>query len=211
MIIYETIIGGILMKLVNLEILHNEMMSQQFPVATFNFSYKNTEFSCIFDTTTEPYSIIFFKNISGTKLSINVYKGYIVDDFIGDKKQFWDFWNYFNLEKKNGTFSLSDFYSYLNSQIPNFFDRREHHNRATIAIVKDVEEMDKIYFKGFINWEKVRAESGNETKGRTRRNLEKTKLLYPEIYEAIKDLDISVRYSTKNTQNAENYKNLLDL
>lgn len=45
---------------------------------------------------------------------------------------------------------------------------------------------------------------------RSKTNLEKTKILYPQIYQAIKDYDISVRYTDIANPNAIEFENLLN-
>ncbi len=58
------------------------------------------------------------------------------------------------------------------------------------SIIYEVEESDKIYFKCFINHDK-----GDGKRSFSHKNREKTRLLYPDIYNEIQGKNISVKYT----------------
>ena len=66
-----------------------------------------------------------------------------------------------------------------------------------------------IYPIGITNWEVVHAKNPQlleNTYHRSTKNLNKTKELYPKIYEATKNMDITIIYETEANDNTEKYK-----
>lgn len=55
--------------------------------------------------------------------------------------------------------------------------------------IYNFEESDKVEYDGLINWS-----TSNCGRHHTLKNHEKTRILYPDIYDTIKNKDISVRY-----------------
>ncbi len=99
-------------------------------------------------------------------------------------------------------FSTKKFFEDFNSRIPDDFRfLKKQELLKLITSTYDIEESDKVYYNGIIDWDKV-----NNGNNRQEKNLEKTRLLYPELYKQIKDKNISVRYS--NVPNKEKEKEI---
>ncbi len=71
--------------------------------------------------------------------------------------------------------------------------------RKTILKYDKIDKNDGIYPIGTLNWEEINIQRlilGKTSKNRDPKNLDKTKNLYPRIYEATKDMNISIRYGS---------------
>ncbi|MCJ1989095.1 DUF6037 family protein [Lactococcus carnosus] len=200
---------GFILK--HLRLLHQEMKLVPVTASTFDFEYNKISCSCIFEANyLNGFSITFLKKLSGEDLELPVRKGYIMDSYIENQELYFKFWRYFNLKASSGDFSMTSFYQSLNQYIPKTFNIRQNYNRALLVKQYNVEKKDRPYFLGFKNWKVIKAKNP-ETKGtRSEENLDKTKLLYPLIYEATKNHDISVRYTDRNIQKDVDFKALLD-
>lgn len=198
-------------KLENLQLFHSGMKQLGVSIATFDFKYKQTVFACLFEANYEEgFSLTFFKPISGETLLIPILPGYLVNTFIEDHNLYTYFWNFFQLEVKNGGFTMQSFFEHLNQAIPPKFNINKNLNRPLISRKYDTEDKERPYFLGFINWQMLRAKNPEVKGSRSETNLEKTKLLYPQIYQAIKDYDISVRYTDIDNPNAQSFQKLLN-
>ncbi|WP_353050273.1 DUF6037 family protein [Bacillus sp. ISL-47] len=69
-------------------------------------------------------------------------------------------------------------------------------SRNTIAAIYQFEEKDKVYIKEIRNWDNY----PHLNKSCSLENKEKTRLLYPDLYEEIKDKNISVFYTDKKRE-----------
>lgn len=195
----------------HLRLLHQEMKLVPVTIATFDFEYNRITCSCIFEADySNGFSITFFKTISGEALKLPVRKGYMMDSYIENPGLYSRFWNYFNLDAKDGGFTMKSFYEKLNHSIPQTFNIKRNYDRPLLAKQYNTEKKDRPYFLGFKNWKIIKAKNP-ETKGtRSEENLKKTERLYPLIYEATKNYDISVRYTDHDTHKDDHFKKLLD-
>jgi hypothetical protein len=207
-----TLPGGSPMSFVieHLRFLHQEMKLIPVTIATFDFEYNEINCSCIFETDyTEGFSITFFKIITGESLKLPVHRGYMMDTYIENKELYFKFWKYFDLKAKNGEFSMNSFYERLNQSVPQKFSMKKNYNRPVLAEKYDTEKKDRPYFLGFKNWKIIKAKNPNAKGTRSAENLNKTKRLYPLIYEATKNYDISVRYTDHDSHKDEKFEALL--
>lgn len=197
-------------KLENLQLFHLGMKKLGVNIATFDFKYKQTIFACLFEANYEKgFSLTFFKPISGESLKMPILPGYLVSTFIEDRDLYTYFWTFFQLEARNGGFTMQSFFERLNQSIPSTFEINKNLDRPLISRKYDTEDKERPFFLGFINWQMLRAKNPEAKGSRSETNLEKTKLLYPQIYKAIKDYDISVRYTHIDNPNAQEFKKLL--
>ena len=90
---------------------------------------------------------------------------------------------------KNSPFSTNAFFSELNSIFPSKLSESGKIDNNILNKIYNFEESDKYEYDGLIDWSK-----SNSGKHHTVRNHEKTRILYPDIYDMIKGKDISVRY-----------------
>lgn len=163
-------------------------------VDVFEYQYNNISCSCIFKPDyQEGFSITFVKKSTGTIMKLFIKPGY---DLQINGRDFSVFCNFFEIGRGKGVFSMKDFINHFNNHIPIKPSDFSPEKRKLVSKVFKVEESDKVFFDYLINWDKIRAQNPNITSSRSKKNLDKTKMLYPEIYKEIKNYDISVAYST---------------
>lgn len=197
-------------KLDNLQSFHAEMKKLNVSIATFDFTYNEVSCACLFEADYEKgFSLTFFKTISGESLKLPVLPGYRLNTYIEDPDFYRYFWNFFQLNKRDGGFTMSSFFENLNRKIPQHFSIENNLDRPLLAKQYDTEEKDRPYFLGFINWQILRAKNPKVKGSRSDVNLKKTEILYPQIYKATKNYDISVRYTAIDNPNIKNFTNLL--
>lgn len=187
------------MKLPNLKKLHWSMKKLDLLVDVFDFSYNEVDCSILFNPDYKTgFSLTFFKKKNAHVLKLPVQPGY---NLIIENENFHAFCRFFEIKREKGAFSIIDFFEYLNSKIPTKSIPNTTDQRKIISSLIPIDDSEKIYFDHLINWEKARAKNPELKKGRDPKNLEKTRLLYPEIYQEIKDFDISVAYSSEPALN----------
>lgn len=197
-------------KLENLQSFHIGMKKLGVSIATFDFVYNKVSCACLFEANYEKgFSLTFFKTISGETLKLPVLPGYRVSTYIEDPDFYNYFWDFFQLQQKNGGFTMKNFFENLNQKIPLYFNLNRNLDKPILAKKYDTEEKERPYFLGFINWQVLRAKNPELKGSRSEANLEKTKILYPQIYQATKDYDISIRYTDIDSPNAQKFKKLL--
>ena len=175
-----------MMKL-NLCDLHLDILKHDKTYDVFDYTHNGIEFSVMFDVN-EPFKLTFIKKRSALYLILDVSTDYEINTYLGDKLQILKDM----LELKDGTtkFSTNKFFEEFNQRIPHAISNREI-SKSTLSRVYNCEESEKIYIKELRDWDKY----PHLEKHATPENREKTRLLYPEIYENIKDKNISVFYT----------------
>ena len=197
-------------KLENLQMFHHGMKEIGARVATFDFEYNDISCSCIFQADYDKgFSLNFFKLISGDSLELKIHPGYRIDTFIEDEELYKKFWKFFDMKVADGGFTMRSFVENLDHSIPQTFNPDINIDRPVIAKKYDVEEKERPYFLGFKNWEVLRLKNPNLKGKRSKENLEKTQNMYPLIYEAIKDFDISVLYTDRDIKKDTSFKSIL--
>ena len=87
---------------------------------------------------------------------------------------------------------------HFDMQIPQMYILDDE-KRKTILKYDRMDASDGIYPTAMLNWEEINAInsiSGKRCGSRSPKNLDKTKNLYPLIYETIKDMNVSIRYGS---------------
>lgn len=172
------------------------MQEMNVQIGTFEYSYNEVASDVVFDTrNSDSWKLIFIKRGSGDTLIIPIKKGYRFT--IEGNQKYKDFTNYFGIGRGKGQFSIKDFISYLCNQIPPKYRLSDNVRRTILMYDKLDNNSDGIYPIGIKNWDVVHAKNPmlpKEKFHRTSKNLLKTKELYPEIYSAIKDMDITIIY-----------------
>lgn len=178
-----------MMKL-NLHDLHVDILKHNKTYDVFDYIHNGVEFSVMFDVNCEPFKLTFIKKRSTLYLILDVLAGYKINTYLGDKlKILKDM-----LELKDGKtkFSTNKFFEEFNQRIPHGISN-EKISKSTLSKIYNCEESEKLYIKRLVDWDK-HPKSG---KNATSENHEKTRLLYPEIYERIKGKNVSVFYTDK--------------
>lgn len=182
------------MKLTNLRPLHVDILKNKMTFDVFDYLHNGIEFSVLFDIASKPfYKLVFIKKRSDLHLIFDVKTDYYINTFLGEKLAIL----LQMLELTNGmtAFSTNKFFEEFNNKIPPIVSKKQI-QRASISKIYKCEESDKIYIKEMRNWDKYPLLGKNVTE----ENREKTRLLYPDIYEEIKDKNVSVFYTNENSK-----------
>ena len=108
-------------------------------------------------------------------------------------------------------FCIFLFKDYFNENIPDEYKLSDNTRKKIIKYDRIDMDSEGIYPISLKNWELIHAKNNKLPKDkfhRSSKNLAKTKQLYPDLYEAIKDKDISVNYSTEIGEHTEQIKKL---
>ncbi|MDY4172527.1 MAG: DUF6037 family protein [Evtepia sp.] len=194
----------------NLKVFYLSMRKINVQIGTFVHIYNEVISDVILDTRgSEFWQLVFIKRGNGNTLSIPVKRGYRFT-IEGDEK-YQDFINYFGIGRGKGQFSIKDFVSYLNNQIPPKYRVSDNARRTILRYDKLDNDSDGIYPIGITNWEVVHAKNPMLPKDkyhRTCKNLLKTRELYPEIYYVTKDMDITIIYGIEPGRKTQKIKNI---
>lgn len=177
-----------MMKLDSLQALCASIKKNNATYTVFTFTKNNVEFDIFFDIGVTPYALGFIVKKSNFDLWIQVQRGFIIEPFI-PKTKFKQLITLLNLQYDPAhKFSTISFFTEFNKKIPSEYNKPNDELVRHVSVYKyDIEESDKLYFKEFKQW---------KDRQRSEANTEKTRLLYPEIYERIKDRpNISVAYT----------------
>lgn len=178
-----------MMKL-DLRDLHLDILEHKKTYDVFDYSHNGIQFSIFFDVNCTPFKLIFIKKKSNQYLIFDIMNGYLINTYLDKKLKTLKCM----LELKNGKtrFSTNQFFEEFNRNIPHTIQNKKI-SKKTISRIYNCEESEKIYMRELRDWDKY-PELGKHA---TIKNKEKTRLLYPEIYEEIKDKNISVFYTDK--------------
>ncbi|QYA41193.1 hypothetical protein KYI09_11100 (plasmid) [Macrococcoides caseolyticum] len=175
--------------------LYIDMRTNNVFFQTFSIKFNNVNADCIFSIQDEPFELIFIRKSDAQVMKIDIKKGFTLDI----QNKFSEFYKFFNIRYGKGNFSLISFLDYLSSKIPKNVDILSNDERRLIYNSIEIEDSKKIYYLSLTNWDKVNLGKVKKVGTRSAKNLAKTQLLFPHIYEAVKDKDISINYSSKPT------------
>ncbi|WP_438492084.1 DUF6037 family protein [Paenibacillus sp. IHBB 3054] len=191
-----------------LKTFYSSMRQLNVEIGTFEHKYNNVISDAIFDTRDSGgWKLTFIKRASGNVLCVPIQKGYRFS--ITGNAEYNALIEYFGIGSGKGQFSIKDFVDYLDKQIPTEYRLSDNKRKAILKYNKLDNESDGIYPIGIKNWEVIHAknpELPEDKYHRTPKNLLKTKELYPDIYNATKDMDITIMYGTDSGENTEKIK-----
>lgn len=186
-------------KLQGLDLFYISMRELNVRIGTFDFKYNKVESDVIFDIRdTRQWYLVFIKRDFGSILKILIDKGYKFT--IKGNEKYREFISYFNIKSGKGNFSIKEFKENLESVVPDKYILTDNTRKQVIRYDKIDDDSNGIYPVGIKNWEEIHAknpELPKEKYHRTRKNLEKTRELYPKIYTVTKDMDITIIYGKK--------------
>lgn len=187
---------------------YSSMRKLNVQIGTFEHTYNEIVSDAIFDTRNlDVWNLIFIKRGNGETLSIPVNKGYRFT--IDGNEKYNDFIHYFRIGKGKGQFSIKDFVNHLNKQIPSEYKLSDNKRSIILKYDKLDSDSDGIYPIGITNWEVAHAKNSMLPKDiyhRRSKNLLKTRELYPGIYEATKNMDITVIYGVTPGEKTQEIK-----
>lgn len=181
-------------KLNGLAPLHRSMRERGASSAAFPFEFGRVACSALFFTDESPYKLVFYKHASSERLEFEVLRGYLIrlprsrEDEIA---------SFFEISGRGFRWHLFNrLVEAINGQAPGEFRPPRPTERRAIAVARQLEEADKIYFCGFRDWSEINARATGRICHRSDENLKKVKLLDRRMYEDIKGRDISVCYTS---------------
>ena len=187
---------------------HLSMLKINVQIGTFEYIYNEVVSDAIFDTRDkEPWKVVFIKRGQGDTLSIPIKKGYRFT--IEGNEKYKEFVDYFNIGRGKGQFSIKDFVNHLNNKIPSEYILSDSVRKTVLNYDRIDNDSDGIFPIGIKNWEVAHAKNPllpEDKYHRTNKNLSKTRQLYPAIYSAIKDMDITIIYGTMPGEKTEKMK-----
>lgn len=190
----------------SLKELYKSMCSLGVQIGTFIHEYNGIRSNVIFDT--RKWILIFIKQGLGDTLTLKVQKGFKFT--IEGDKEYRRFIAYFGISGGKGKFSIADFVNHFSRQIPTKYIITDNVRQTIVNYDRLDSNSDGIYPIGVKNWDVIHAQNPSLPKDkyhRTKENLLKTKELYPEIYELIKDKDITIIYGQKQGAETDRIKN----
>lgn len=166
------------------------MMQNDLSYCVFEFLVNNVEFDIFYDVGVTPNKIGFLPIGDARQLWLDVRRGFFIDDGLTND-QYYTLVNILGLERDPyNKFKPANFFNDFNNKIPDEFRVLNTRERAAIVgRAYTVEEHLKTVYDGQYDWDEL-----GVPKKRSKENLEKTRLLLPDLYLQIKDRNISVRY-----------------
>ncbi len=184
------------------------MLKINVQIGTFEYIYNEVVSDAIFDTRdTELWKVVFIKRGQGDTLSIPIKKGYRFT--IEGNEKYKEFVDYFGIGRGKGQFSIKDFVNHLNNKIPSEYILSDGVRKTVLNYDRIDNDSDGIFPIGIKNWEVAHAKNPllpEDKYHRTNKNLSKTRQLYPAIYSATKDMDITIIYGTMPGEKTEKMK-----
>lgn len=179
------------MRLNKLRPIHDEILEKFQTYAIFQFKKNKTEFDVFYDIVKMPWQLGLLARQENFQLWIAVDIDFNFIPYI-DPEQYKKLVAILGIKyDPNNKFTPFAFFKEFNESIPSHLPNIDHNSvRKVVLKCMQIEEADKIYYCGSIEWDKL-----GGSKKRSIENLEKTRLLYPELYFRIKDRNISVKYS----------------
>lgn len=190
------------MVLTNLKMIYSQITRLNMTFCIFPFQKNKVKFDVYFDIKDSPFKLGFIAKNTNLSIWFDIQRGFIIDCRLS-KEQYYLLCKILNLKKasEENPFSTSAFFDEFNNAIPNKLQPLELYRDTIIHVAINkysIEEPDKLYYYGKIDWDLPQ----NIGKGRrSNENLEKTRILYPEIYEIIKDKNISIKYTKDQSYN----------
>ena len=174
------------MKLYQIKPLLQDMGINKVKQDKFSFRYNNVEFDVVVLIEREPFELLFGVVDANFSFALKIEKGYELEGISDDV--FYRLCEILNLRPGKNGFRSWDFLKYFASHIPQRYSGRKlEPDEIAIYMRKEIDEGDRIYFKG---WQI------HVTDGRQVRNLLKTKrILGDEAYEYCKKFNISSCWS----------------
>jgi hypothetical protein len=186
------------MKLTGLLKIYKELIAHKENYYIFPFKKNNTFFEVLFDIYKNPYKLHFLQRESNFNFMVHVKEGFIINPTL-DNDVYRKLCKALNLKyDPENKFSPFAFFNEFNDKIPDFTVREKRERELLKFYSSDIEEPDKLYFDCFIEWEKT--DTGNHV---TQKNLDKTRILFPEYYDYCERENVSIRYTWKN-ENLQN-------
>lgn len=174
-----------------LQTLYKDMKIKNETYTIFDCQHNKIKLIMLFDISSQPFSLLLFKRRSSQNLLLDIQQGFMLNPSLS-QEQYKTLLQILEIQNGATIFRTSVFFQELNSKIPCQTSAYEMDTeiRKIISCARNFEEKDKIFLYGYIDWDKIES-----NKRYTQANREKTRILYPPVYNTVKDKNISVRYT----------------
>ncbi len=192
-------------KIDRLKEFYRAMHSLHVHIGTFEHRYNSIISDVVFDT--REWKLIFIKKRVGETLSIRVKRGFRFT--IDGNGEYRKFISYFNIGGGKGQFKIKDFIEHFSAQVPTGYTITDNIRQTIMNYDCLDSKSEGIYPIGIKNWEVIHAKNPDlpkEKYHRTEGNLQKTKELYPKIFNEIKDKDITIIYGKEPGDSTDRIK-----
>ena len=141
-----------MMKL-SLRDLHIDILKHKQTYDVFDYSHNGIQFSVIFDVDCSPFKLILIKKMSSQYLILDVFAGYKIDTYLGEKLHILKEM----LELKNGKtkFSTNKFFEEFNAKIPHAVQSKKSPNQRLAAYI-NVKKARKFILKNYVTGINIR-------------------------------------------------------
>lgn len=194
------------MQLTGLKELYKDMKAKNLSYSIFDYKHNHIKLEILFDINTQPFKLLIIKQCSNLTLLLDIKTGFELDIFLTQEK-YQILIEMLEIKSgKTNPFSTKKFFEELNNAIPLQAEKYQMNNnlRYIISQTNKLDEADLIYVKCLRDWSKTKS-----NKHVSEKNREKTKYLYPDIFEIIKDKNISVVYT--GDEKYSHYTNIKDI
>ena len=184
------------MKLDGLIPLYRDLRNKGETYASFEYRTNGVCFEVFFDIYESPFKLIFLVQKEKFRLSLHVKQGFVINPFLS-KSELRALAKVLGLtyDPKN-PFSPPKFFSKFNLEIPPHSTYKVRKEQVYRFYQNDIEEADRIFYKTKIEWNKLPNSKGSLTE----KNLFKTRILYPELYDLCKRNNISIVYTASQSE-----------
>lgn len=177
------------MKLSNLKPLYVDILKNHKTYDVFDYRHNGIDFNVLFDTQTKPkYTLIFIKKKSDLFLELKISQDFSLNAYLGDKLII--LLKMLELSIGSTRFSTSEFFNEFNGKILKTISQKIV-SKKILTKIYQCEEANNVFIKELRDWDQYPLLK----KTVSIKNREKTRLLYPDVYESIKDKNISVFYT----------------
>lgn len=184
-------------ELPELRQLYRSMKNLNVDIGTFEHEYNGVQSSVIFDTRNPMgWDLVFMRHGQGNIFKVPVKKGFRFA--IEGDEMYLRFRDYFEIGGGKGKFSMNDFLECLKRRIPPAYILDDESGKVILRYDPIDKQSNGIYPTGVVNWAVVHAKKPQmdpDKFHRTNENLMKTKQFHPALYQATKDMDLTIRYS----------------
>ncbi|MEG0824002.1 MAG: DUF6037 family protein [Erysipelotrichaceae bacterium] len=182
-----------MLKLNNLESFHNDILKNNKTYGVFDYTHNSIDFNILFDIVKIPFKLYLIKKNNGESIDLDVDSEYRIDTYLGDRLK--TLRSMLELSNGKSSFKTNDFFNEFNKKIPSQLSQCPI-KQIYLQSIYNYEDSELVYFKCLIDWDKNTVSNKHFTAA----NREKTRILYPQIYEYIKDKNISVVYTDQESE-----------
>lgn len=174
--------------------LYKQMKDKDLTYTIFDYRHNSIALVAMFDIDKNPFQLLIIKKGTNLTLSLDIEYGFSLETFLlpEDYEKLKEILEIPRMPKGENPFQPSEFFKEFNKKIPSTlleYTQSSEIKQIFAKFYNPDEDENKIYILGMIDWT-------GKNKTYSEKNREKTRILYPEVYRAIKDKNISIKYTS---------------